>query len=67
MTKYHVRWRHIPQNLMFTPLMYIGIDHTVIETIDDASEYDIQLAIAEEFKLLRIWPEHVHIESFQKM
>lgn len=67
MQKYYVRWRHIPQNLMFTPMMCISIDHTLVETIDNATEWDIQMAIAEEFKLLHINPSYVHVESFEKL
>jgi hypothetical protein len=47
--------------------MYISIDHTQVECIDDATEWDIQLAIAEYFKLINISPSDIHIESFQKM
>ena len=67
MKTYYVRWRHIPIELTFTPHMYISIDHTQVEAEDDATVWDIQLAIAKYFESINISPSDVRIESFQPM
>lgn len=67
MKKYYIRWRHIPIEMAFTPLMFISVDHTQVECIDGASEWDLCLAIANEFKLININPSDVRIVSFEKL
>jgi hypothetical protein len=63
--KYYVRWRHIPIDMMFTPLMHISIDHTVVEAKPDANDWDIALAVVQELPMLNIRPDDVRIESRQ--
>jgi hypothetical protein len=65
--EYHVRWRHVPPYLMMTPLMMISIDHTRVFAKQDATEWDIQCAIAGQLGNLNISPSHVDIESFQPL
>jgi hypothetical protein len=43
----------------------ISIEHTQVESVEEASEYDIQLAITKEFSTLNIRPEDVRIESLE--
>jgi len=63
--KHYVRWRHIPIDMMFTPLMHISIDHTVVEAKPDANDWDIAMAVVRELPLLNIRPDDVRIESRQ--
>jgi len=65
--KHYVRWRHIPFDMFFTPLMHISIDHTIVEAKPDANDWDIALAIVHSLPMLNIYPEHVHIESRQPL
>lgn len=66
MVKHYVRWRHITAELYMTPLMYISIDHTVVETeTPEPTDMEIQIAVAKEFENLNINPDHVRIESRQ--
>ena len=63
--KWHVRWRHIPPHLAFTPLMYISIEHTEVWGKPDSTHYDLQVTIAAHFENLKIDPDHVRIETAQ--
>jgi hypothetical protein len=65
--KHYVRWRHIPIDMMFTPLMHISIDHTVVEAKSDANDWDIALAVVQELPMLNIRPDDVRIESRQPL
>ena len=62
MKKFHVRFRHIPPELMFTSLMFIPVEGTYVESEDD-NEYSLQLALAKEFKYSNYMPEHFVIED----
>lgn len=63
--KHYVRWRHIPIDMMLTPMYLLSIDHTVVEAKPDANDWDIALAIVRELPLLNIRPDDVRIESRQ--
>jgi hypothetical protein len=63
--KYYVRWRHIPSYASMTPLMYLSIDHTQVESKINASEYDIRIAIGKLFDWINV--DEVMIESIQPM
>lgn len=65
--KHYVRWRHIPIDMMFTPVMHISIDHTVVEAKPDATDWDIALAVVRELHVLNIRPDDVRIESRQPL
>ena len=62
--EYFVRWRHIPGYAMFTPLMYIGIDHSVIEAEENATEENIKIALVGYFKTLNLNYDEIRIEDF---
>lgn len=67
MKKYFVRWRLIRPDDMFTPVMYLPIEHTTVEAKEDARQWDIMEAVSKEFPLSKIFPEHVSIEDFQPL
>lgn len=64
---YYVRWRHIPMDLMFTPMYLISIDHTKVKDKPNASNYDLMKAISKEFINMNISPDDVSIESFEQL
>lgn len=65
MVKYYVRFRHIPFELMFTPLYMISVDHIQVESKIDSNEYDLEVAICNELKNLNWNTENIRIESIQ--
>ena len=65
MKKYYVRFRHIPINLTFTPIMFIPIDHVQVESIKDATDENIRIAISEEFTFIDI--DDIRIESYEEI
>lgn len=64
--KYYVRWRYIPIDLAFTPVMYISVDHSVVEAQENANGWEIAEAICKELSSLSLRPEHIKIEDYHK-
>ena len=62
--KYEVRWRHISLVDRLTPLFRIPIEITVVFAKPDAMTYDLQIAIAEEFKTMNFDVDDIIVENF---
>lgn len=60
---YYIRYRYIPVDLMFTPMYLIPIEHTQVEAMEKANEYDLQVAVSKSLENLNYFPEHIRIES----
>lgn len=64
---YHIRFRHIPLNLMFTPMYLIPIDHITLESKKDSTEYELKVSVCNELNMLGYNPDDIKIESFQQL
>ena len=60
--QYYIRYRHVTSEMMFS---HNSIDHIQVETIENATKWDLQLAICNELKILNWYPEDISIESLQ--
>lgn len=60
--RYYIRYRHITPEMMFS---HNTIDHIQVEAIEDATEWDLKVAICNELKILNWYPEDISVESSQ--
>jgi hypothetical protein len=65
LSRYYVRFRNIPPEMMFTPTYLIGIDHIQVDAKKDATEWDLKIAICRELDNLNYRPDDIRIESSQ--
>mgnify|MGYP003442368552 CR=1 FL=1 len=66
MTEYYVTFRHILPVMMFTPLYLIPSQTMRVEAKENATEYDLQLAVCNELANLNYDPYHIRIEKTQQ-
>lgn len=66
MQQYYVTFRHILPVMMFAPLYLIPPETIKVEAKDNATEYDLQVAVCNELSNLNVYPEHIRIERIQK-
>ena len=65
LSRYYVRFRNVPPEMMFTPTYLISIDHIQVDAKKDATEWDLKIAICRELDNLNYRPDDIRIESSQ--
>ena len=65
-SRYYVRFRNIPFEMMFTPTYLISIDHIQVNAKKDANEWDLKIAICQELGNLNYKPDDIRFESKQE-
>ena len=66
MQQYFVTFRHILPVMMFTPLYLIPPQTMRVEVKENATEYDLLLAVCNQVANLNYNPDHIRIEDIQK-
>ncbi len=65
LSRYYVRFRNVPPEMMFTPTHLISIDHIQVDAKEGATECDLKIAICRELHNLNYRPDDIRIESSQ--